>query len=254
VAPPAQESTVGAGAQIDPTVQIDLVMRDLRASPTGLSVAEARRRQAQYGPNELRRQQGHPWARELGRQLTHPLALLLWLAAILSFAVGSHTVAYAVLLVIILNAAFAFVQEMQADRAVEALAQFLPQRVSVLREGDPAVILASELVPGDVVLVEEGDRIAADMRLISGAVEVDLSALTGESAPALRSAELIDVGVPRSPRETCSSAAPAAPVDKLEASSSPRRCTPSLDASPRSRSGSRTSRVRWRRRCAESHG
>jgi magnesium-transporting ATPase (P-type) len=178
-------------------VQIDLVMRDLRASPTGLSVAEARRRQAQYGPNELRRQQGHPWARELGRQLTHPLALLLWLAAILSFAVGSHTVAYAVLLVIILNAAFAFVQEMQADRAVEALAQFLPQRVSVLREGDSAVILASELVPGDVVLVEEGDRIAADMRLISGAVEVDLSALTGESAPALRSAELIDVGVPR---------------------------------------------------------
>ena len=57
--------------------------------------------------------------------------------------------------------------------------------------------MADELVPGDVVIVEEGDRIAADMRLISGGVEVDLSTLTGESAPALRSAELVDVGVPR---------------------------------------------------------
>jgi calcium-translocating P-type ATPase len=172
-------------------------MHDLRASPEGLSAAEARRRLIQYGPNELRRRGGHPWARELGRQLTHPLALLLWLAAVLSFAVGSRTVAIAVLLVIVLNAIFAFVQEMQADRAVEALAQFLPQQVKVLREGKPAVILANELVPGDVVVMEEGARIAADMRLISGAVEVDLSALTGESAPALRSAEFVDVGVPR---------------------------------------------------------
>jgi calcium-translocating P-type ATPase len=182
---------------MDPTVPMDLVMRDLHASPAGLTAAEAGRRLIQHGANELRRHGGHPWARELGRQLTHPLALLLWLAAILSFAVGSHTVAYAVLLVIVLNAAFAFVQEMQADRAVEALAQFLPQQVRVLRDGKPAVIVAGELVPGDVVLVEEGDRIAADMRLISGAVEIDLSALTGESASALRSADLRDVAVPR---------------------------------------------------------
>jgi calcium-translocating P-type ATPase len=194
---PDRDGAEEVGPGIDPTVQVDLVMRDLRASPEGLSAAEAQRRLIQYGPNELRRRGGHPWARELARQLTHPLALLLWLAAILSFAVGSHTVAYAVLLVIILNAVFAFVQEMQADRAVEALAQFLPQQVKVLRVGKPAVILANELVPGDVVIVEEGERIAADMRLISGAVEVDLSALNGESAPALRSAELVDVGVPR---------------------------------------------------------
>ena len=111
--------------------------------------------------------------------------------------VGIRTVAIAVLLVIALNAVFAFVQEMQAERAVEALAQFLPQQVRVLRDGSPIVIVAADLVPGDVVLVEEGDRIAADMRLISGAVEVDLSTLNGESAPALRSAELIDPSVPR---------------------------------------------------------
>ena len=137
------------------------------------------------------------WPGELARQLTHPLALLLWLAAALSFAVGSQTIAVAVLLVILLNALFAFIQEMQAERAVEALAQFLPQHVTVLRDGAPASILAADLVPGDIVLVEEGDRIAADMRLISGGVEVDISTLTGESAPVLRSAELIDTGVPR---------------------------------------------------------
>ncbi len=102
------------------------MLRDLRTSPIGLSSAEAQRRLIQYGPNELSRRGGLQWPKELARQLTHPLALLLWLAAALSFAVGSQTVAIAVLLVIALNALFAFVQEMQAERAVEALAQFLP--------------------------------------------------------------------------------------------------------------------------------
>ena len=96
------------------------------------------------------------------------------------------------MLVIILNAAFAFVQELQAERAVEALAQYMPQRVTALRDGEPAVIEATGLVPGDVVLVEEGERIAADMRLLSGAVELDLSPLTGESVPVARSAKSQD--------------------------------------------------------------
>jgi calcium-translocating P-type ATPase len=191
-----REDIDGAG-QIEPTEQVELLMRDLRSSPQGLSEAEAKRRLIQYGPNELRRRGGLKWPRELARQLTHPLALLLWLAAALSSAVGSETVAIAVLLVIALNAVFALIQEMEAERAVEALAQFLPQTVEVLRDGRPSEIVAVELVPGDVVLVEEGDRIAADMRLISGAVEVDLSTLNGESAPALRSADLIDASVAR---------------------------------------------------------
>ena len=189
---PAQQSVA-----VDATESVELLLRDLRSSRRGLSTREAQRRLIQYGPNELRRRGGLKWPGELARQLTHPLALLLWLAAALSFAVGSQTIAIAVLLVIVLNAVFAFVQEMQAERAVEALAQFLPQQVRVLREGQPSSILAADLVPGDVVVVEEGDRIAADMRLISGAVEVDLSTLTGESAPALRSAELVDTSVPR---------------------------------------------------------
>jgi calcium-translocating P-type ATPase len=173
------------------------LLRDLRTSEQGLSSREAGRRLTQFGPNALRRRRNVRWPREIARQLTHPLALLLWLAAVLSFAVGSTVVGVAVVLVIVLNAAFAFMQELQAERAVEALAAYMPQHVTVLRDGKPTVIEATGLVPGDMVLLEEGARIAADMRILSGAVEVDLSALTGESVPVTRSAELEDGSVPR---------------------------------------------------------
>ena len=157
----------GDASAIEPTEQVELLMRDLRSSPQGLSETEAERRLLQYGPNELRRRGGTKWPAELARQLTHPLALLLWLAAALSFAVGSTTVAIAVLLVIALNAVFALIQEMQAERAVEALAQFLPQQVRVLRDGTPTAIVAVELVPGDIVAHRGGRshrrRHAADL-------------------------------------------------------------------------------------------
>ena len=116
-----QSNDVSGSVPVDPSERIDLLLRDLSSAPTGLSASEAQRRLLQWGPNELRRRGGRKWPRELAHQQSHPLALLLWLAAGLSFAVGSDTVAIAVLLVIVLNALFAFVQEMQAERAVEAL-------------------------------------------------------------------------------------------------------------------------------------
>jgi calcium-translocating P-type ATPase len=85
---------------------------------------------------------------------------------------------------------------MQAERAVEALAQYLPEHATVLRDGREQVIDADRLVPGDVLVIDEGDRISADARLITGSVEVDLSTLSGESVPALRAAELVDTSVP----------------------------------------------------------
>ena len=191
---------VGVPASVDDLHVLEpqsRLLRDLRTSGHGLSSREAQRRLVQYGPNVLTRRRQVRWTREIARQLTHPLALLLWLAAVLSFAVGSTVVGAAVVLVIILNAAFAFAQEVQAERAVEALAEYMPQHVTVLRDGKPAVMEATGLVPGDVVLLEEGERIAADMRILSGAVEVDLSALTGESVPVARSAVEQDTSVPR---------------------------------------------------------
>jgi len=181
----------------DPEEAVGLLLRDLGATRGGLSTPEAGRRLLQHGPNELQRRRGMRWPAEVAQQLTHPLAILLWLAAALSFAVGNRVVAIAVLLVIFLNAAFALVQELQAERAVEALAGYLPLQATVLRDGRPRRVDVVELVPGDVVMLEEGERVPADVRLVDGAVEVDMSTLTGESAPLLRSAELVDVGVPR---------------------------------------------------------
>lgn len=193
-------SAVGADgdslAVLNPEEAADLLLRDLRTGREGLSSTEAKRRLLQYGPNELQRRGGRQWPKELARQFTHPLALLLWLAAGLLLIVGSNVVAAAVVLIIVLNAAFAFAQELEAERAVEELAKYLPQRAKIERDGVVTEIDATELVPGDVVVIEEGDRVPADVRLLTGAIEVDMSALTGESVPALRSASMVDVNVP----------------------------------------------------------
>ena len=122
-------------------------------------------------------------------QFTQPLVLLLAVAAVLAWVGGTPALSLAVLAVILLNAAFAFVQERQAERAVDALAAFLPPTARVVRDGARREIDAADLVPGDVLVVTEGDRVCADARIVEGAVVLDLSALTGESLPTSRSAE-----------------------------------------------------------------
>jgi calcium-translocating P-type ATPase len=183
-------------AMPDPTERVERLLRDLRATRTGLSTREAERRLLQYGPNVLRRRGGRRWPRELAQQFVHPLALLLWAAALLAWIAGIGAIAVAIVAVIVLNAVFAFVQEQQAERAVEALARYLPAQATVLRDGREQLVDAERLVPGDVLAVTEGDRISADARLLSGGVEVDLSTLTGESLSAFRSAEYADTHVP----------------------------------------------------------
>jgi calcium-translocating P-type ATPase len=190
------EQPAPAAATPDPTEAVERLLRDLKTSGAGLSSREAQRRLVQYGPNELQRRAGRRWPRELARQFTHPLALLLVAAAGLAWIAGIVPVAIAIAVVIVINAAFAFIQEMQAERAVEALARFLPTHATVLRDGQHRVIEARELVPGDVLLIEEGERISADARLLNGGIEVDASMLTGESMPVFRSADLLDHTVP----------------------------------------------------------
>ena len=180
----------------DATEPIDRLLRDLRSSRQGLSAREAERRLIVYGPNQLRRTGGRRVWRELGRQFTHPLALLLWAAALLAWLGGIVEVAIAIVAVIFVNAIFAFFQELQAERAVEALQGYLPQHAKALRDGEPATIEASQLVPGDVLIIEEGDRITADGRLLTGTIEIDASTLTGESMPVARSAAWTDTNVP----------------------------------------------------------
>ncbi|EXG82490.1 P-type ATPase, translocating [Cryptosporangium arvum DSM 44712] len=172
----------------DPRENMQSLLRDLRARPGGLSAEEAARRRVQYGPNALPTQGGPSWIRALTRQLVHPLALLLWGAAVLAGLSGTPTLAIAIVAVVLLNAALAFWQEQQAERSVEALAAFLPPHARVLRDGHVVELDAVEIVPGDVLLVDEGATVPADARLLDGAVEVDMSALTGESVPVIRTA------------------------------------------------------------------
>ncbi len=163
--------------------------RDLHTSPAGLAGREATRRQAVYGPNALSRRGGPSWPRELLEQFTQPLVLLLGVAAVLAWVGGTPALSLAVVAVIVLNAAFAFVQQRQAERAVDALAAFLPPTARVVRDGVRVEIEASALVPGDVLVIAEGDRVCADARIVDGDLVLDLSALTGESMPTHRSAE-----------------------------------------------------------------
>ena len=129
---------------------------------------EAERRLIVYGANELRRSPKKRWARELVRQLTHPLALLLWAAALLAALTNTPVLAVAIVAVIVVNALFAFAQEQQAERAIEALKAYLPDQATVRRDGHRRQVDARYLVPGDVLLIAEGDRISADARLLDG--------------------------------------------------------------------------------------
>jgi magnesium-transporting ATPase (P-type) len=191
-APGAEPTRSDAAEPVNPLGSVDRVLRDLRTRRDGLSQREAERRLVVFGPNELRRTHRRRWARELGRQFTHPLALLLWAAAILALFTHTAVLSGAIVAVIVLNAVFAFVQELQAERAIEALASYLPAQATVRRDGHRQLIDARQLVPGDVLLIAEGDKISADARLLTGSVELDVAALTGESLPVSRSAALVD--------------------------------------------------------------
>ncbi len=163
------------------------VLEELGTTVDGLDSTEAAARAERSGPNELVAHRGPSFTATLVRQLIHPLALLLWVAAGLSLATGSVVLGVAILLVIALNAGFALVQERHAEHAVAALSAYLPPHAMVLRDGRRVSIEAREIVPGDVIVVEEGDAICADAKVVSGAVEVDLSAVSGESVPVVRS-------------------------------------------------------------------
>ncbi|WP_242652830.1 cation-translocating P-type ATPase [Intrasporangium flavum] len=186
---PRTEGAPGGPADLDPREPAERALRDLKTSRLGLRSREAARRLQVVGPNSLSGHSERSWARELLGQLTHPLALLLWAAAALAWLDGSAPLAGAIVVVILVNAGFAFAQEQQAVRAVEALTAYLPLQSRVLRDGRAERVDATGIVPGDVIQIGEGEQVPADARVLSGSVEVDLSMLTGESLPVLRAPE-----------------------------------------------------------------
>ncbi len=150
----------------------------------GLSSAEARRRLAESGPNVLVEAKPPSSVRRLLAQLVHLFAILLWAGAALALIAGMPQLSIAIVVVVLVNAAFAFAQEYRAERAAEALRRMLPQRARVRRDGGVVDVPAEELVPGDVLVLEAGDRVSADAELLHEIeLRVDNSTLTGESWP-----------------------------------------------------------------------
>jgi magnesium-transporting ATPase (P-type) len=183
------------------------------SSPDGLTDAEARRRLTQHGPNTLRTLPGPPLWRRLLANLTHLMALLLWAGGALAFVGGMPQLGWAIWTVVVVNAAFSFWQEYKAGKATEALRRLLPVSARLVRGGRELKVPAAELVPGDLLLLAEGDSISADARLVEEhELRVNLSTLTGESAPARRSAEASHRPglAPRSDRTSSSPARPSA--------------------------------------------
>ena len=149
---------------------------------TGLHPDEAGRRTELHGANELAGTASHGWPRLLVDQFKDFMVLVLLGAAIVSGLVGELTDALVILVIVVLNAVIGFVQAWRADKAMAALQQLAAAHATVLRGGEVQDLAASALVPGDIVLLEAGNQIPADLRLIEIAqLQVDESALTGES-------------------------------------------------------------------------
>ena len=166
----------------------------LNCTIAGLDSTDAGKRLAQYGSNELRVRKETPEIVKFLRQFTNFFALLLIAGSMLAFFAdylqpgqGNFHIGVALLAVVLLNAVFTYAQQHEADRIMESFRNMLPPMISVLRDGEVSRIEARLLVPGDVMLLEEGDRIPADGRLIEvNQLKVDHSSLTGESEPQLR--------------------------------------------------------------------
>ncbi len=155
----------------------------------GLSSEEAAKRLSHYGYNHIASQKKTPWYFRLFKNLFSFFSLLLWVAAALCFIPGVDMpqLGIAVIIVILVNGIFAFVQEYKSDRAVESLQKLITPACRVIRDGRQTEVKSSELVPGDLIVLEEGDIVPADARLTEAfEVEVDNSSLTGESTSAKR--------------------------------------------------------------------
>jgi P-type Ca2+ transporter type 2C len=160
------------------------VFAQLNANPAGLTSAEAARRLAEYGPNELRAaDRVSPWAVLLS-QFKNVLIIILLIAAALSIVLGHGVEAIAIAVIVLLAVLLGFVQEYRAERAIEALRRMAALTATVLRDDEEMEIPARDLVPGDVILLRAGDVVPADARLVEAInLQIEEAALTGESVP-----------------------------------------------------------------------
>lgn len=176
------------------TQSIDSILEKLESHPTkGLSQSQANQRLEIYGKNQLTQKASISKWTILMRQLKSIIVLLLTCAAIISFSLGQYIEGLSVVLVLIINTIMGYVTELKAVRSMESLKKIGHTLTHIIREGHPITINAAELVPGDILILEAGDMITADARLIeSSRLAVDESILTGESVPVDKEEKLIE--------------------------------------------------------------
>ena len=168
------------------------IYSELKTSEKGITSADAEERIKTYGLNELTKKKENTALKILISQFKSFLVGLLIVAMIVSYIIGEHIDAYVIGIIVILNALLGFFQEYRADKAVESLKKLSAPKANVMREGRVQEIDASQVVPGDIIVLAEGDRIPADARLIEAvSLEIDESALTGESTSAAKQSEVL---------------------------------------------------------------
>ena len=195
------------------SVAVEAVYAALDSGAVGLSAAEAARRLIAVGPNSMPKAKRRSLVRWFLGQFLDLFALMLLVAAGLTLLAyrlqtprdaGNLRLAVAIVAIVFLNAIIGFLQEYSAERTAEALDAMVPRTARVLREGRTTEIPASELVPGDVIVLEAGDAVSADCRLVEAhELTLDNSSLTGESEPVSRSAALDPASTPTVDAANC---------------------------------------------------
>jgi len=181
---------------------LDGVFEAVDSDANGLSTEEATRRIEEFGANEITSEEGRGIFEVLLSQFTNGLVLVLVGAVILSIAVGHIFDAILITVILLANGAFGFVQEYRAERSLEALRKLAAPSVTVYRDGTRQDVDITELVPGDLLVLEQGDAIPADARIVeSASLQVDEAPLTGESVPVEKSTGELDSETPLAERE-----------------------------------------------------
>jgi Ca2+-transporting ATPase len=170
------------------TIEYDQVLEEMESSQNGLTSYEAKNRLQEFGANQIKRKRKDGPFKLAWRQINNPLIWVLIGSSTLATLIGKITDGLVVLAVVIINTVIGFIQEYKAGNAIEALGDMVPENATVLRDGSNKTIPVSEIVPGDIVRLEAGDRIPADMRLIHQKnLMVAEAILTGESLPVQKS-------------------------------------------------------------------